>query len=83
MQWSKHGVTWGGPQDDWYWFYWWNWLPDHLRYFGYCQDWYDGPLSSFGFWFINWTWTPIFFGHNGDKDFSYKTRKKAIDTKTN
>lgn len=82
MKWDKTGITWGGPNDNWYWFNWWNWLPPHLRYIGYSQDWYDGPISTFGFWFINWSWTP-FYGHSGKKGFSYKTRKKPVDTKTN
>lgn len=37
-------------------FCWWNWLDKDIRYWGFEQDWYDGPLSSFGFWFFNWSW---------------------------
>lgn len=72
-------VTWGGPDDDWYWFYWWNFLPKKYRYFGYCQDWYDGPFSHIGFWFFNWSWTFPFTKHNGDKSFLYYA-KKTVDT---
>lgn len=49
------GAEWGPHR--WYYFYWWNWLPKHLRYWGYEVDWYDGPIYSFGFWFINWSWS--------------------------
>lgn len=82
MKWYKSGVSWGGPTDDWYYIFWWNWLPPHLRYIGYVQDWYDGPLSSFGLWFTNITWTLPFTGHNGKIDFSYHTKKKPVDTKS-
>lgn len=76
----KTGVNWGGPEEDhWYHFYWWNWLPPELRYIGYVQDWYDGPMSSFGFWFFNWTWRGPFTWHNGKKSFSYHAKKKKLD----
>jgi hypothetical protein len=26
------------------------------RYWGYREDWYDGPLPSFGFWFFLVSW---------------------------
>jgi hypothetical protein len=50
------GISWGGKGSDLWWFYWWNWLPPHLRYWGLDYTWYDGPIGTFGFWFINWTW---------------------------
>lgn len=81
MKFHGNGVNWGGPKDDWYWFYWWNWLPKNLRYFGYAQDWYDGPISSFGFWIFNWTWCFPITGHNGEKSLFYLTSKKKIDKK--
>lgn len=31
----------------------WNLLPKELRYWGYKQDWYDGPVPCFGFWFFH------------------------------
>lgn len=80
MKWYKDGITWGGPQDDWYCFFWWNWLPKEYRYIGYSQDWYDGPLSSFGLWFINLTWNFAFTAHNGEKSFAYYS-KKPVDIK--
>jgi len=54
---SYAGVEWGGPKADWYYFYWWNWLHADYRYVGYQQDWYDGPIYHFGFWFFNWSWS--------------------------
>lgn len=33
-----------------------NWLRPDIRYWGYRNDWYDGPLPSFGFWFFNINW---------------------------
>lgn len=38
----------------------WNCLPKELRYFGYQQRWYDGPIPSFGFWFFHFYiwWLP-------------------------
>ena len=59
------GVEWGGPEKDWWFVYWWNWLPAHLRYFGYQKDWYDGPLSSFGWWFGNVSWRLPWTKHDG------------------
>lgn len=53
---TRSHVSWGGPKGDWYWFYWWNWLPKKYRYLGYDKYWYDGPLYHFGFWFFNWSW---------------------------
>lgn len=49
-------LSFGGPDADWYWFYWWNWLKPKYRYFGFQSDWYDGPIYHFGFWFCNWSW---------------------------
>ncbi len=51
------GVTWGPPEAERY-IYWWNWLPRSVRYWGYSEFWYDGPLPSFGLWFVNITWSP-------------------------
>lgn len=56
MRLRRDGVEWGGPNDDWYWFYWWNWLPKGLRYWGYEDFYYDGPIGSFGLWFTNLSW---------------------------
>lgn len=78
MKKHKDGIEWGGPNQDWYWFYWWNWLPKDLRYFGYTQDWYDGPMSSFGLWFINLTWRLPWTRHNGKKTFLYWTKNKRV-----
>lgn len=33
-----------------------NWLSKEDRYWGYHEDWYDGPWKSFGFWFFNIAW---------------------------
>lgn len=78
MKLYKDGISFGGKND--YHFFWWNWLPKRLRHFGYVQDWYDGPLSSFGFWFINWTWSLPWTNHNGKKSFLYIKAKNPIDT---
>lgn len=59
------GVEWGGPEGDRWWLYWWNWLPPGLRYLGYCKDWYDGPHSSFGWWFGNVSWRLPWTRHDG------------------
>ena len=59
------GIEWGGPDGDWYHFYWWNLLPRNLRYWGYRQDWYDGPLSHFGWWFGNVSWCLPWTSHDG------------------
>ena len=40
-----------------YYFYWWNWLPPDVRYWGPQCMWYDGPHRSFGFWFTNISWS--------------------------
>jgi hypothetical protein len=56
MKIRQDSVQWGGPKSDWYYFYWWNWLSPKYRYFGYGQEWYDGPIYHFGFWFFNWSW---------------------------
>jgi hypothetical protein len=30
----------------------WVWLPKEYQYFGFREDWHDGPIYSFGFrWF--------------------------------
>lgn len=43
----------------------WNWLPPKHRYWGYRKDWYDGPMSSFGFWFFNVGWRLPWTRHDG------------------
>lgn len=51
------------PQAIDYGIWWFNWLAKDIRYWGYEEAWYDGPLPSFGFWFFNiswvlpWSWT--------------------------
>jgi len=30
-----------------------NLLPKDFRYWGYKQDWYDGPVPCFGLWFFH------------------------------
>jgi hypothetical protein len=50
-------VEWGGPDDDWYYVCWWNWLPKSVRYLGYQGIYYDGPHGSFGFWWFNVSWS--------------------------
>jgi hypothetical protein len=67
----KNGIEWGGPNEDWYYFYWWNWLSKGHRYVGYVQDWYDNPFSHIGFWFFNWSWFMPWTRHHGDKSFLY------------
>ena len=52
----KSGTAFGGSNSDWFWFYWWNWLPRTHRYWGYEEDWHDGQIYHFGFWFFNWSW---------------------------
>lgn len=54
-------LEWG----DYYWLYWWNWLYPGDRYFGYHQDYYDGPMSGFGMWFFNITWRLPWTRHDG------------------
>ena len=62
LRWA--GVEWGGPEGSWYWVYWWNLLPPHLRYWGFSHDWYDGPIGTFGWWFGNVSWqTPWGWAH--------------------
>lgn len=34
-----------------------NWLSKDARYWGYDDNWYDGPHPSFGFWFFNVNWS--------------------------
>lgn len=63
LMWS--GVMWGyftppaypDMADYQYYFFWWNWLPKGLRYVGPQHMYYDGWHWSFGFWFINWSWS--------------------------
>lgn len=57
MRLKPDGIEWGGPDSDWYYFYWWNWLERKHRYIGYQCIWYDCPHASFGFWFFNWSWS--------------------------
>jgi hypothetical protein len=66
MRASLEHVEWGGPDGDWYWVYWWNLLPPHIRYWGYVQDWHDGPVSTFGWWFGNISWRLPWTNHGGD-----------------
>lgn len=35
-----------------------NYLEKDIRYFGYKQWYYDGPIYTFGFWFFNVSWIP-------------------------
>jgi hypothetical protein len=46
----KTGIAWGKWGSC---VWWWNWLPKKFRYFGYSKDWYNGPIYSFGLWYIN------------------------------
>lgn len=57
----SNGIEWGGPDSDWYYFYWWNWLPKKVRFFGYEQIWWDGPHYTFGFWYFNISWSTYFW----------------------
>lgn len=50
------GVEWGNEHVPYY-FNWWHWLPKDSRYWGYEYLYYDGPHHSFGFWFVNWSWS--------------------------
>lgn len=74
-----------GATDNYWWVYWWNPLPKHLRYFGYYQEWYDGPFSSFGLWFTNITWRLPWTRHAGKKGFGYSRivndtrRRNSVD----
>lgn len=70
------GIEWGGPENDWYHFYWFNYLPENLRFIGYEQLWYDGPLSSFGFWFFTIAWRLPFTSHNGKGGWYWPRRFK-------
>ncbi len=63
IHWS--GIEWGGRHGDDWWVWLWNWLPPELRYFGYRKDWYDGPLSHFGWWFGNVSWRLPWTNHDG------------------
>lgn len=75
MKWDGRGFTWGGPDDDWYWIYIFNWLPADIRYLGYEQDWYDHPISSLGFWFFNITWYTPWTRHDGQGGWSISRKK--------
>ena len=52
FEWDKH------PTHDIYrkYIYPFNYL-ENKRYWGYFEDFYDGPLPSFGFWFFNVSWS--------------------------
>lgn len=56
MKLRSYGVEWGGPDSEWYYLYWWNWLDKKYRYFGYQNIYYDGYHHSFGLWFTNISW---------------------------
>jgi hypothetical protein len=57
FQFDRCGITWGGPNRDWYYFYPVpNFLSKEYRYWGLQKYWFDGPHISFGFWFFNITW---------------------------
>lgn len=56
MKLSLDGVMWGGPDSNWYYVYWWNWLERDQRYIGYDGIYYDGMNHSFGLWFTNISW---------------------------
>lgn len=32
------------------------WSHPSVRFLGYRSDWYDGPMKSFGFWFMHLCW---------------------------
>lgn len=71
IEWGEYGNN--TPKTYQYYFYWWNWLPKHLRSWGLERIWHDGPHVLFGFWFINWTWSTHWsrgpFGYNiGDDE---------------
>ena len=51
------GVSWGGPEEDWYYISLWNWLTPDTRHLGLQRIWYDGPHASFGLWWFNITWS--------------------------
>jgi hypothetical protein len=57
MKLGRTGIEWGGPNGDWYWFYWWNPLDQKHRYWGIRQDWHDGPINHIGFWWFNLSWS--------------------------
>ena len=52
----KNMVSWGGPEDNWWHIWWYNYLPKNIRYLGFRYEWYDGPINSIGFWFFNIGW---------------------------
>lgn len=57
IEWGKYTNAVTGKTEYAYWFYFWpNWLPKDIRYFGYHLDWYDHPIASFGFWYFNLSW---------------------------
>ncbi|QIG65795.1 hypothetical protein phiOC_p130 [Ochrobactrum phage vB_OspM_OC] len=66
----KNGAffEWGGPKSDWYYFSYWNWLPKEERFWGYRQNWYDGPHKLFGLWFINLSWSTQWTKWKEDND---------------
>lgn len=67
VQWSRRGIA------DYYWLYYApNWLGPRLRYFGYAQEWYDGPFSSFGFWWFNVCWRLPWTRHAGTWSLMFK-----------
>ena len=67
VKWSRRGI------DDYYWLYYTpNWLGPRLRYFGYGQEWYDGPFSSFGFWWFNVCWRLPWTRHRGTRSLMFR-----------
>lgn len=67
-------IEWGCGSIEEYWIYFApNWLPPGCRYLGYAQDWYDGPISSFGFWWFNICWRLPWTRHAGKFGLNIKS----------
>ncbi len=71
---ARFGELAGKFYDHNYYLYWWNRLPKELRYVGYEQFWYDGPISSFGLWWTNISWVLPWTSHDGSRCWSIRAK---------
>jgi hypothetical protein len=78
MKIDREHISWGGPDGDWWWLYFApNWLPPDCRYFGYTQDWYDGPLSTLGLWWFNFSWRLPWTRHSARGGWIFRSKEYA------
>jgi hypothetical protein len=77
MKFRSFGISWGGPNDEWYWLTLFRAAKGH-RHIGPCMDYYDGPLYTFGFWWFNLFWVLPWDWANPDwenRDLWYTDKK--------